>query len=438
MSIGTPKSGTGAAHAAGHTVEVLSGNQAAALAAKLCRPEVIAAYPITPQTPIVEYVAQYVADAELDASLCEVESEHSALSVLQGASLAGARTFTATSSQGLSLMYEPYFRTPTLRLPIVMAIVNREMISPQTVWGGPQDSLTLRDAGWIQLYAEDNQEILDTIIQAFRIAEDERVLLPVNVCFDGFYLSHMTERVEVPEAAEVDRFLPAGYRPSHIYLDPDRPMSVDPLTPGNFLTEYRQKQVEAMARAAGVIEEVDLEFGRRFGRRWGGLVEPYRLEDAEFALVTFGSMTGAARVAVDEARDSGRRVGLLKIRSLRPFPAREVVRHLGGLKAVGVVDRDVSFGWGTGIVYQEVRAALACLGRKLPAVPFIGGLGGEDLTVGLMCQALDAVAAAAAGTGPAGASGTGEMDDASLGGGAVGGAAEAPETAVWLLGGQGR
>lgn len=376
-------------------VEVLNGNQAAAVAAKLCRPEVIAAYPITPQTPIVEYLTQFVADGELDASLSEVESEHSALSVLQGASLAGCRTFTATSSQGLALMYEPYFRTSTLRLPIVMVIVNREMISPQTVWGGPQDALTVRDAGWIQIYVEDNQEILDTVIQAYRIAEDPRVLLPVNVCFDGFYLSHMTERVEVPSQAEVDAYLPPGYRPEHIYLDPERPMSVDPLTPGDLLTEYRRRHMEAMARAAEVIRAADEEFGRRFGRRWGGLVDTYRLEDAEHVLVTMGSMTGAAREAVDEARARGIPVGLLKIRALRPFPASEVREALAGRKSFGVVDRNVSFGWGTGIVFQEVCAALYGAGEVIPGVPFIGGLGGEDLTVELMGRAIENVAQAA-------------------------------------------
>lgn len=373
------------------TVQVLSGNQAAALGAKLARPDVIAAYPITPQTPIVEHLTQMAADGELTSTLCEVESEHSALSVLHGAALAGCRTFTATSSQGLSLMYEPYFRTPTLRLPVVMVIVNREMISPQTVWGGPQDSLTLRDAGWIQLYAEDNQEILDTVLQAFRIAEDPSVLLPVNVCYDGFYLSHMTEKVEVPDQAEVDDYLPSSYEPEHILLDPERPMSVDPLTPGALLTEYRRKQVLAMARAAEVIKEADVEFGRRFGRLWGGLVTAYHLDDAEFALVTLGSMTGAARVAVDEARERGVPVGLVKVRCVRPWPATELLRLLKGLRGFGVIDRNVSFGWGTGIIYQELRATLSALGRPVPSVPFIGGLGGEDLTVDLMRKAISTV-----------------------------------------------
>lgn len=375
-------------------VEVLNGNQAAAIGAKLSRPDVIAAYPITPQTPLVEYLTQFVADGGLDASMSEVESEHSAMSVLQGASLAGGRTFTATSSQGLALMFEPYFRTSTLRLPVVMAIVNREMISPQTVWGAPQDSLTLRDAGWIQLYVEDNQEILDTIIQAFKIAEDRRVLLPVNVCYDGFYLSHMTERVDVPDQSDVDAFLPK-YAAEHLVLDPGNPMSVDPLTPGRLLTEYRQKHIEGMMRALTVIEEVDAGFAARFGRSYGGLVEAYRMDGAEVALVTLGSMTGAARVAVDEARDRGIAAGLVKIRSLRPFPEEKVKGLLDGVKAYGVVDRNVSFGRGTGIVYQEVRSAMASCDREIPALSFMGGLGGEDLTVDLFVKAIDMVNEAA-------------------------------------------
>lgn len=390
------------------TVDVLNGNGAAAVGAKLSRPDVIAAYPITPQTPLVEYLTQMVADGTLNATMSEVESEHSAMSILQGAALAGARTFTATSSQGLALMFEPYFRTSTLRLPIVMAIVNREMISPQTVWGAPQDSLTLRDAGWIQIYVEDNQEIIDATIQAFRLGEDPRVLLPVNVCFDGFHLSHMTERVLIPDQADVDRFLPP-YRPTHIILDPERPMSVDPLTPGDLLTDYRQKHLQAMQNALAVFDAVDAEYAAQFGRGYGGAVGTYRLDDAEVVLVTMGSMTGAARVAVDRQRQLGIKVGLVKIRLLRPFPAKLVRQLLAGRSAYGVVDRNVSFGWNTGIVYQEVRAALSGLTRPVPSVPFMGGLGGLDLTVSHFEQAIGMLAEAAGG-GPA------------------------PEPPVWLLG----
>lgn len=370
-------------------IRVLDGNHAAAIGAILSKPDVVAAYPITPQTPLVQHFSQYVADGVMDSTIVEPESEHSAMSVLTGASLAGARTFTATSSQGLALMYEPYFRASTMRLPIVMNIVNREMISPQSVWGGPQDSLTVRDAGWIQIYVEDNQEILDMTIQAFKIAENKDVLLPINICYDGFYLSHMTEGVEVPMQEEVNAFLPP-YKPTHVKLDPETPMAVDPLTPGNYLQYYRELHMQAMDNAKRVIKEVNDEFAEKFGRDYFGLVEPYRMEDAEYVLVTLGSLTGSARIAVDMAREKGVKCGLIKIRSLRPFPVDEVKEFLKNAKAIGVVDRNVSFGWHTGIVYQEIKSAISSL-DPIPTVPFVGGLGGEDLTTDLMVEALDCV-----------------------------------------------
>lgn len=370
--------------------DVLNGNKAAAIGAALARPGVIAAYPITPQTPVVEYLTQFAADGILDSAMSEVESELTAMSIVTGASLAGSRTFTATSSQGLSLMYEPYFRASTLRLPIIMAIVNREMISPQTVWGGPQDSISVRDAGWLQIYVEDNQEILDMIVQAFRIAEHADVLLPINICYDGFYLSHMTEKVFIPEQEKVDSFL-GKYKPEHIILDPERPMAVDPLTNGDLLMEYRYKHLASQQNALRVIEETDREYERLFGRSYGGVIEEYRMEDAEYAIVTMGSMTGAAKEAVDLKRNDGVKAGLVKIRSLRPFPKVRVNEALKNVKSFGVIDRNVSFGWNTGVVYQEVKASLYESGRTMPSVPFIGGLGGEDLTINMMAGAIDTV-----------------------------------------------
>lgn len=369
------------------TMMVVNGNKAAAYGAKLCRPDVMSAYPITPQTPLVEYLSQFVADGELDSEFVEVESEHSALSVLQGAALTGGRVFTGTSSQGLALMYEPYVRTGTLRLPIVMAIVTREIISPQTVWGGQQDAITVRDAGWIQIYVENNQEILDSIIQGFKIAEHPDVLLPVNVCYDGFYLSHMAEPVDIPDQELVDRFLPK-FKP-HVKLDPEDPQSVDPLMPGPLLMAYRYEHVQAMARAKRVIDEVDAEFGRMFGRSYGGLVEAYRMEDAEIAIVVMGSMAGTAKVAVDQARDTGIKVGLVKLRVLRPFPNERLVSLLGGVKAIGVMERNVCFGWNTGVVYMELRSALQDLGNPPPVVDFIAGLGGADITLDHFAKAID-------------------------------------------------
>lgn len=373
-------------------LDVVNGNMAAAIGASLAEPDVIAAYPITPQTPVVEYLTQFAADGKCSAAMSEVESELSAMSVVTGASLAGARTFTATASQGLALMYEPYFRASTLRLPIVMAIVNREMISPQSVWGGQQDSLSVRDAGWLQIYAEDNQEILDLVIQAFKIAEDKRVLLPVNVCYDGFYLSHMTEKVMVPEAEKVNAML-GSYRPEHIILDPDQPMAVDPLTNGGLVMEYRYRHLKAQQAALEVIEEVDQEFGELFGRTYGGAIEEYRMEDAEYALITTGSMSGAGKDMVDAKRNQGIKVGLVRMRMIRPFPKQRIRDALAGVKAFGVVDKNVSFGCDTGIIYQEVRAALYGT-HGVPSVPVIGGLGGEDISLEMMGEVIDAVVTA--------------------------------------------
>jgi len=251
--------------------QVMTGNKAAATGAKLSKPGILAVYPITPQTTLLEYLCEFVAQGELDATMVEVESEHSVMSVLAGASKAGSRTFTGTSGQGLLYMCEPYVSVSTSRLPMVMCIVNREVISPTTVWGSHQDAMTLRDCGWIQIYVEDNQEILDAVIMAFKVAEDPQVLLPVNVCYDGFYLSHTAAIVEVPSQEDVDRFLPP-YRPTHMILDPDTPMSIDPLMPGNLLTEYRYKHMEALERAKQKIVDVDLEFARTFGRAYGGLI----------------------------------------------------------------------------------------------------------------------------------------------------------------------
>ncbi len=375
-------------------LDILNGNKAAAIGAALARPAVIAAYPITPQTPVVEYLTEFAANGEIDAAMSEVESELSAMSVVTGASLAGARTFTATASQGLALMYEPYFRASTLRLPIVMAVVNREMISPQSVWGGQQDSMSVRDAGWLQMYAEDNQEILDMVVQAFKIAEDERVLLPINICFDGFYLSHMTERVLIPEQEKVDEFL-GVYQPKHILLDPQKPMAVDPLTNGGLLMEYRYRHLQAQQAAIEVLEETDKLYGQAFGRTYGGAIEQYRMEDAEYVLITTGSMSGAAKEAVDIQRNRGIKAGLVRMRLLRPFPQKQVCAALKKAKAFGVVDKNVSFGWNTGIVYQEVKSALYEEHLCIPSVPVIGGLGGEDISIRMMEECIDAIKKAA-------------------------------------------
>ncbi len=366
---------------------VCDGNEAAAWGVSLAKPDMIAVYPITPQSSLAEHLTEFIADGKISADLMDVEGEHTVLSVLQGACLAGGRTFTATSGQGLAFMFEPYYRTPNLRLPIVMAIVTRDGITPQTVWGGHQDAMTVREVGWIQMYAESNQEVLDTIIMAYRVAEHPEVLLPVNVCLDGNFLSYGIEAVSIPDSRVIDAFMGEKNTNWHAALDPERPMAVDPLTGGgsgkgaSMFVRYRKGQCKGMQRAFKVIEEVHAEYAEKVGRSYGPLIEEYRMEDADYAIMTLGSMTGAGREAVDIARDDGKRVGLLKIKTFRPFPVEGVCRSIAKIKALGVVDRSVNYGWNTGPLYQDVLAAMYFGKRYIPAVSFIGGLSGADITV---------------------------------------------------------
>ncbi len=366
---------------------VCDGNEAAAWGVALSRPDVVAVYPITPQSSLAEYISQFVADGIIQADLMDVEGEHSVLSVLQGACLAGARTFTASCGQGLAFMFEPYFRTPPLRLPIVMSIVTRDGITPQSVWGGQQDAMTVREVGWVHMYCENAQEILDTVVMAFKIAEHPEIMLPVNVNHDGNYLSYGVEEVELPDQKEVDEFLGEKNINWHVALDPERPMSVDPLTGGAggegpaLFVRYRKGSCKAMQNALRVIKEVHEEWGRRFGRYHAPLVEEYRLDDAAYAIVTIGSMAGAGKDAVDAARDAGEKVGLIRIKTVRPFPVQALRGALSKVKAVGVVDRAVSFGWNCGPMYQELLSTLYLLDERIPAVSFIGGLAGADITV---------------------------------------------------------
>jgi len=317
----------------------------------------------------------------------DVEGEHSVLSVLQGACLAGARTFTASCGQGLAFMFEPYFRTPPLRLPIVMSIVTRDGITPQCVWGGQQDAMTVRETGWVHMYCENAQEVLDTVIMAYKIAEHREVMLPVNVNHDGNYLSYGVEKVELPDQEDVDAFLDKKPNNWHVALDPERPMGVDPLTggatgigPGLFV-RYRKGLCKGMQNALRVITEVHQDWGKRFGRNHAPLVEEYRLDDAEYAIVTIGSMTGAGKDAVDLAREQGEKVGLIKVKTFRPFPLEALRRAVSKVKALGVVDRSVSFGWNSGPVYQELLSVLYFLDRRIPSTSFIGGLAGADITI---------------------------------------------------------
>lgn len=355
---------------------VIKGNEATALAAKLAKPNVIPAFPITPSTLFPEKISEYVANGELDTELVLVESEHSAMSAAIGASATGARVATATASQGLELMHEMLFIASGMRLPIVMAVGNRALSAPINIWCDHQDSISARDSGWLQFYAEKNQEALDLMLMAFRIAEDRRVLLPAMVGLDAFVLTHTMEALDVPEQNEVDEFLPP-YKP--IYkLDPKKPMTFGSFGTPDYYPEFRYAQELAMARAEKVIDEVFSEFEKRFGRRYSKLVA-YKTEDAELIFITMGSMSGTARVAVDELREKGIKAGLIKLTVFRPFPKKELLESASHAKAILMVDRSFSPGFG-GPVYGEVAASFVNEKEKPLLLNYIVGLGGRDVT----------------------------------------------------------
>lgn len=368
-------------------IEAITGNECVAEAVRLCKPHVIAAYPITPQSSVVEKLAKMVSDGKLQSRVVDVESEHSSMSVVKGAALVGRRVFTATAGQGLAYMYEPYFSMATMRLPMVMAIANRDMISPGTVWSGLQDALSVRDAGWMQIFVESNQEVLDMIIQGYKVSEHSEVRIPINICYDGFYLSHQTARVEIPDQEDVDAFLPA-FNGINL-VDVNHPATADPNTVGSYFMEYREDHLQGMQKAKEVIQQVNDEFATKFGRNYGGLIDTYRMDDADIVMVTMGATTGAAREAVDLMRAKGIKVGLLKVRAIRPFPEEEIANVLKGRKAIGVVDKSVNFGWNTGILYQETLAALGKAKLEIPSAPFIGGLGGYDIRLEYINKAIE-------------------------------------------------
>jgi pyruvate ferredoxin oxidoreductase alpha subunit len=353
---------------------VISGNEAAAYGAMLSRVQVISAYPITPQTQIVEYLADFCASGKLKADFIKVESEHSVMACLVGAAHAGARTFTATSGQGLALMHEVLHWAAGARLPIVMVNVNRAMSPPWTMWCDQGDSFSQRDTGWLQFYCESNQEVLDTIIMAYRISE--KVLLPVMVCLEGFFLSHTYEQVDIPDIKEVDQYL-QPYK-AKFKLDIEDPHSFNAHFLPEIYMEHRMKMQQSMEEAKGVAKEVDKEFGQVFGRSYG-IMEEFLTEDADILLVTCGTITGAARAIVDEYRKKGEKVGLLKMRMFRPFPSDDVRQVLTKARKVLVIDRNISLG-ATGILSQEVRSALQTQGEGTSVFGFIAGLGGRDVT----------------------------------------------------------
>jgi len=356
--------------------KVITGNHAVSYGAKLARAQVIAAYPITPQTQIVELLSEMCANGDLDAKFIKVESEHSAMASCIGASAAGARAFTATSSQGLALMHELLHWIAGGRLPVVLANVNRAMGPPWSIYAEQTDSLSQRDTGLLQFYCESNQEVVDTVIQCFKVSE--QLMLPSMLVLDAFFLSHTYEPVDLPEQDEVDEYLPP-YQPEY-FLDTKKSQSYGGLATPDTYYELRYKIQKAMERAPDVIREADKEFRERFGRGYG-LVDPYRADDAETLLVTAGTLASTARETVDMLRVEGKRVGLLRIRTFRPFPTEDLRKAFRNVKKVAVIDRNVSFG-ASGIFYQETKAALYHdreLGH-LPIFGFVAGLGGRDVT----------------------------------------------------------
>jgi pyruvate ferredoxin oxidoreductase alpha subunit len=357
--------------------DIMHGSHAVAEAVRLSNVNVIAAYPITPQTHIVEDTAKMVADGDILAEYVKVESEHSAMSVVIGASGTGARTFTATASQGLALMYEMLFVASGMRLPIVMVNANRALSAPISIWNDQQDSISVRDSGWIQLYVETNQEALDTTIMAFKIAEDKKVKLPVMVCMDGFVLTHTVEPVEVPDQEQADKFLPP-YKPD-VYLDPKDPMALGPIAFPNIYMELRAQQQEAMEKALDVIQRVDKEFEKVFSRSYGGLVEEFKTDGADIILVTIGSVAGTIKDVIDELDNP--KIGLLRIKSFRPFPKDKVRKVLGKAKVAGVIEKDVSIGLGKGALASEIRDVMYEEGGALKVLSFVTGLGGRDITI---------------------------------------------------------
>ncbi len=365
--------------------KVIEGSRAVAEAVRLCRAQVVAAYPITPQTHIVQDISEMVAEGKLDAQYVKVESEHSAASATLGASAVGARAYTASSSQGIMLMAEVLFNIAGLRLPVVMTCANRALSAPINIWNDQQDAYSVRDAGWIQLHAEDNQEAVDLHLQAYRIAEDLRVQLPVMVNMDGFVLTHSYEPVDLPDQASVDGFLPP-YRPTR-KLDPS-----DPKTFGTYAeegySETRFAIVQAMQRAQGVIEATADEFERTFGRRSGGLLQGYRLEDAEMVLMGTGSILGLLKSVADELRAEGQKVGALKLVSYRPFPSELLRKKLAGVKNVAVFEKAISLG-GEGILSGDLRSALHPMKEAPEVSSFIVGLGGKDITIGTIRKAVE-------------------------------------------------
>ncbi len=356
--------------------ERLSGNEAAAIAMKQINPDVVAAFPITPSTEIPQYFSTFVSNGQVDTEFIAVESEHSAMSACIGAEAAGARAMTATSSNGLSLMWEMVYIASSLRLPIVMSLVNRAVSGPLNIHNDHSDAMGVRDSGWIQLFSENNQEAYDNLLMAHKIAENKDVLLPLMVCQDGFITSHSIENIELLEDEKVKEFV-GTYKPEHYLLNKKEPIAVGPLDLQAYLFEHKVQQSLAMRNAKNVILEVSKEFEKLTGRKYG-FFEEYKLDDCEIAIVCMNSTAGTTKFVVDKLRESGIKAGLLKVRMYRPFPASEIANALKNVKAVAILDKADSLNAAGGALYEDVVSGMYTSNIHIPAVNYVYGIGGRD------------------------------------------------------------
>jgi pyruvate ferredoxin oxidoreductase alpha subunit len=356
--------------------ERLSGNEASATAMKQINPDVVAAFPITPSTEIPQYFSTFVANGTVDTEFVAVESEHSAMSACIGAEAAGARAMTATSANGLSYMWEMIYIASSLRLPIVMSLVNRAVSGPLNIHNDHSDAMGVRDAGWIMLFSESNQEAYDNLLMAHRIAEHKDVLLPLMVCQDGFITSHSIENIMLEEDSEVKKFV-GTYKPEHYLLNKKEPIAIGPLDLQGYLFEHKAQQAEAMKKAKDVILEVSKEFEQWTGRSYG-LFEEYKLDDAEIAIVCMNSTAGTTKFVVDKLRSQGVKAGLLKIRVFRPFPAEEIAKALSHVKAVAVLDKADSLNAAGVALFTDVTSGMYTNKCNVPVVNYVYGIGGRD------------------------------------------------------------
>lgn len=358
--------------------ERLSGNEAAAIAMKQINPDVVAAFPITPSTEIPQYFSTFVSNGTVDTEFVAVESEHSAMSACVGAEAAGARAMTATSANGLSYMWEVIYIASSLRLPIVMSLVNRAVSGPLNIHNDHSDAMGVRDSGWIMLFSENNQEAYDNLIMAHRIAEHKDVLLPLMVCQDGFITSHSIENIELIEDEKVKEFV-GTYKPEHYLLNDKEPMAIGPLDVQPYLFEHKYQQAQAMKNAKKVIKEVANDFEKMTGRKYS-FFEEYKMEDAEIAVVCMNSTAGTTKVVVDELRQKGVKAGMVKVRMFRPFPAEEIAEALGNLKAVAIMDKSDSLNGMGGALFEDVTSSMYTNKKQVPAVSYVYGIGGRDTT----------------------------------------------------------